>query len=271
MERVVRMRSEDRKPSKRVFPLLQNLDLDSVTFAIVQGVGDPITIEDLNEQEMQDLVLVNLARLAVSGEWTGLLEAGGGGGSDMWCAGLPTDSFEYPVSAFAGGIRGNTYAYVDDTLFMSPFSLGEAATITTARYHIAVIPSSTNVTIAIYETDDAGLPSALLGHNSTSQDTTGEKQITFAASMSLSADTVYWVGLSHDNASNIECTGCLVYVQRGLLPVIGTQAIDGNLNPTTAVYSYTWASSPPDPLTKSSIGTEGQTNSTYVPMIRLGI
>jgi len=73
------MRSEDRKPSRRVFPLLQNLDLDTVTFAQVQGVGDPITIEDLNEQEMQDLVLVNLARLAVSGEWTGLLEAGGGG------------------------------------------------------------------------------------------------------------------------------------------------------------------------------------------------
>jgi len=73
------VRSEDRKPSRRVFPLLQNLDLDTVTFANVQGVGDPITIEDMNEQELQDLVLVNLARLVVSGEWTGLLEAGGGG------------------------------------------------------------------------------------------------------------------------------------------------------------------------------------------------
>jgi len=72
------MRSEDRKPSKRVFPLLQNLDLDTVTFSNVQGVGDSITIEDMNEQELQDLVLVNLARLVVSGEWTGLLEAGGG-------------------------------------------------------------------------------------------------------------------------------------------------------------------------------------------------
>jgi len=61
------MRSEDRKPSKRVFPLLQNLDLDSVTFSQVQGVGDSITIEDMNEQELQDLVLVNLARLVVSG------------------------------------------------------------------------------------------------------------------------------------------------------------------------------------------------------------
>jgi len=70
--RVVGMRAEDRKPSKRVFPLLQNLDLDTVTFAQVQSVGEPISIEDMNEQELQDLVLVNLARLCVSGEWTGL-------------------------------------------------------------------------------------------------------------------------------------------------------------------------------------------------------
>ena len=72
------MRSEDRTPSKRVFPLLQNLDLDSVTFAQIQGVGNPITIEDMNEQEMVDLIICNLARLVCAGEWSGLLEAGGG-------------------------------------------------------------------------------------------------------------------------------------------------------------------------------------------------
>ncbi len=72
------MKAEDRRPSKRVFPLLQNLDLDSVTFSQVQGTGNPISIEDMNEQEMIDLIIVNLARLCVSGEWTGLLEAGGG-------------------------------------------------------------------------------------------------------------------------------------------------------------------------------------------------
>jgi len=73
------MRREDRQPSKRVFPLLQNLDLDSVTFSQVQSVGEPISIEDMNEQEMLDLIIVNLARLCVESEWTGLLEAGGGG------------------------------------------------------------------------------------------------------------------------------------------------------------------------------------------------
>jgi hypothetical protein len=73
------MRSEDRKPSRRVFPLLQNLDLDTVTFAQVQSTGDPISIEDMNEQEMLDLIIVNLARLCVAGEWDGLLTAGSAG------------------------------------------------------------------------------------------------------------------------------------------------------------------------------------------------
>jgi len=72
------MRAEDRKPSKRVFPLLQNLDLDSVTFAQISSTGESITIQDMNEQEMLDLIIVNLARLCVESEWTGLLEAGGG-------------------------------------------------------------------------------------------------------------------------------------------------------------------------------------------------
>ena len=73
MERVVRMRSEDRQPSKRVFPLLQNLDLDNVTFEQIQGVGEPITIEDLNREELVRLIIVNFARLSVKQEWDGLL------------------------------------------------------------------------------------------------------------------------------------------------------------------------------------------------------
>jgi len=60
--------------------MLQNLDLDTVTFAQIASTGDPITIQDMNEQEMIDLIIVNLARLCVAGEWDGLLSAGGGGG-----------------------------------------------------------------------------------------------------------------------------------------------------------------------------------------------
>jgi hypothetical protein len=37
------------------------------------GVGNPITIEMLNEDELRRLILVQLARLSVKSEWNGLL------------------------------------------------------------------------------------------------------------------------------------------------------------------------------------------------------
>ena len=66
------------KRSPRVYTNLQNIDLDTVTFTNVQDTGNPIAIEEMNEDEMIRLVLVNLARLVCAGEWNGLLTAGGG-------------------------------------------------------------------------------------------------------------------------------------------------------------------------------------------------
>ena len=99
------VRSEDRRPSKRVFPLLQNLDLDSVTFAQLQSTGEPISIEDMNEQEMVDLIIVNLARLCVAGEWDGLLTSGGGG--DVSKVGTPVNN-EIGIWTGDGTIEGDS-------------------------------------------------------------------------------------------------------------------------------------------------------------------
>ena len=49
------------KKSPRVYTNLQNLDLDNVTFANVQATGNPINVEEANEDELRRLVLVNLA------------------------------------------------------------------------------------------------------------------------------------------------------------------------------------------------------------------
>ena len=66
------------KKSPRVYTNLQNIDLENITFANIEATGNPIAIEELNEDELRRLVLCNLARLVVKGEWTGLLESGGG-------------------------------------------------------------------------------------------------------------------------------------------------------------------------------------------------
>jgi len=59
--------------SPRVYKLLKTTDLENVTNATVTSIGDPITIEELNREELLRLVLVNFARLSVKQEWDGLL------------------------------------------------------------------------------------------------------------------------------------------------------------------------------------------------------
>ena len=75
---VARMSLPDATRSDRIYPLLQNIDLENLAFATIQGTGETLNIEEMNEDELRRLVLVNLARLTVKGEWNGLLTAGGG-------------------------------------------------------------------------------------------------------------------------------------------------------------------------------------------------
>jgi len=64
--------------SPRVYKLLKNKTLDSeapnsLSQTDIASVGNPISIESLNEDELRRLILVNLARLSVKQEWDGLL------------------------------------------------------------------------------------------------------------------------------------------------------------------------------------------------------
>ena len=59
--------------SPRVYKLLKTTDLDSLTDDDLISVGNPITIEELNREEMIRLIIVQFARLSVKNEWDGLL------------------------------------------------------------------------------------------------------------------------------------------------------------------------------------------------------
>ena len=80
--------------SKRIYQLLEETDLQNLTYSQFQGVAEKLFIEPENEDEMRRLVLVQLARMAVRGDWDGFLTGGGGGGA-------PTDA-EYVVMALDG-------------------------------------------------------------------------------------------------------------------------------------------------------------------------
>jgi len=64
--------------SPRVYKLLKNKTLsaeapNSLAQSDIASVGNPISIESLNEDELRRLILVNLARLTVKQEWDGLI------------------------------------------------------------------------------------------------------------------------------------------------------------------------------------------------------
>jgi len=59
--------------SPRVYKLLKTTDLENLTSDDLANIGNPITIEMLNEDELRRLILVQLARLSVKQEWDGLL------------------------------------------------------------------------------------------------------------------------------------------------------------------------------------------------------
>ena len=62
----------------RVYALLKGQTLENLTGQLATGeflpeVGNPISVEELNEDELRRLVLVKLAVKSVRAEWTGLL------------------------------------------------------------------------------------------------------------------------------------------------------------------------------------------------------
>jgi len=215
------MRPEDRKPSKRVFPLLQNLDLDTVTFAQVQSTGNPISIEDMNEQEMVDLIIVNLARLVVSGEWTGLLEAGGEGvGAVIPTANIGTSYTRHIVTHYP--LTGSTSAGNSSisTSTNSPVSRPFVAPQTGDIDEIGCVISSGNsntLRIGIYS-DSEMAPHELLGYADIDTTSTATVyQTSWSETVSLVRGTVYhamWVRTGDGTSPGIvaESNSALVWI-----------------------------------------------------------
>ena len=217
MERAVRMRPEDRKPSKRVFPLLQNLDLDSVTFAQVQGTGNPISIEDMNEQEMLDLIIVNLARLCCAGEWTGLLEAGGGGGGSILGIGAGAKSSAVYSSLtkqgpFGRGSPDTAMTFNVNPAQYIPFIAPVTATMDSVTISVTTASTGgTDMLMCVYNSDeDTGVPTTQLSDEVTVEcSSTGYIETAFSTAPELEVGKLYYFGMARTENDNVSLTAHL--------------------------------------------------------------
>ena len=197
---VVRMSLPDATRSDRIYPLLQNLDLENLAFATLQGTGETLNIEEMNEDELRRLVLVNLARLTVKGEWDGLLTAASAGSFNAELTSGDDIEATYALNRIDstppfGMNTGNSGVTSRNEPMFFPFIAAESSTVDSIVVNISgAAGSPCNAVVAIYS-DNNGVPQTKLGSDATFDATsTGQVAQTSVGTITLVRGTQYWVG-----------------------------------------------------------------------------
>ena len=126
--------------SMRIYELLKETDLENLSYAQFQGVAEKLFIEPENEDEMRRLVLVQLARMAVRGDWNGFLSGGGGSGA-------PTDA-EYVVMALNGTLSNERNLTAGSRISITDGGAGGNVTIAADASPVTSLVAGTNVTLS---------------------------------------------------------------------------------------------------------------------------
>lgn len=199
----------DAKPDRRIYELLKTTDLENLTFAQFQGVAKTVYAEQGAEDTLRRIVLLNLARLAVAGQWTGLTDAGGGGGADTFSvAGISGVSYGVTQSGY-----GQTYRDVSSSTRLAsdfntpgafPFIAQAAGDMSTLTIYVSAAGTGTDFLAGIY-TNVNGAPSALIGSATFDLAATGYiSQTSFSATITLEAGTAYWIVFGNTGSAGTE-------------------------------------------------------------------
>ena len=201
----------DAKPDRRIYELLKTVDLQSLTFADFQKVAETIYAEQDAEDELRRIVLVNLARLSVAGEWTGLTSAGGGGGLTTPGPAASTSPPEDAINLHIDPLFGQIYPYAPTnqnfSAYSNPlyFAFYAAKSGNLSEMTMRVTTADTtgcDVIFGIYESSD-GLPSNLLGTATFDGSSTGAiTQTSFSATITLTAGELYYYGVVRNSGSS---------------------------------------------------------------------
>lgn len=208
------MNSADR----RVWELLQTIDLENLDITTFQGVAAPIFAQKENKEALEALALIAFARMARQGEFNGWLNAGGGGGG--WTTTgteLYSDYDEFcTLFPFVGRTTSITNQGVTQNQgYCYPFIARKTGTVTQMTIDCnSALAGLTNQNVGIY-TDGPGYPKDIIGNGIFDCTSTGIKSVTSftdqsgnPATIDLTADTVYWVVWGTTDAV-VQTTGIL--------------------------------------------------------------
>ncbi len=200
------------KKSPRVYTLSQNTDLENMAYATLQSIGQPINIEEMNEDELRRLVLVNLARLAVKGEWSGLLSAGGG---VAWVLPTPNTSYNNGDYSFVNAnppygdcsTATRTASGVEDKTNFFPFIASTSGDVAAMQMVIEGAAASTcNMLIGVYSDND-GYPGTLAGYATFDATSAATVVVTsFSDTITTVQGTQYWIGYTRSHSVAFDYT-----------------------------------------------------------------
>lgn len=225
----------DALPDKRIYELLKTVDLENLSFADFQGVAKTIYAEQGAEDELRRIILVNLARLSVKGEWNGLTTAASGGSTPTYGipSGISGSSIGTTQSRVGQGYAGlsssarNLSDY--DTPGAFPIIAQASGNVSSLTVHCNASEAGVNALVGFY-TDNNGSPDSLMGFGTFSMGSTGYvTQTSFSATITLEAGKAYWLVFGNDD--NSTSTAGL----RRLSDLVGFGIVEDNS------YEYPWA------------------------------
>jgi len=106
----------DADPDKRMYKLLKNIDLENLSFEQFQSTAQTVFAEPESEDTLRRIVLINLSRMAVAGQWNGLTTAGG---ATPGTGGYVSNYWYAPMS---NGASAAVYALTADKLYLVPIT-----------------------------------------------------------------------------------------------------------------------------------------------------
>jgi len=196
----------DADPDKRMYKLLKNIDLENLTFEQFQSTAQTVFAEPESEDTLRRIVLINLSRMAVAGDWNGLTTAGGGSDYNVI---LPEDFGDtgyvrYVVNSYPpwGGTTTTSQNFSTSTLYdrcyFYPFIAPESGVVAEMGIEFIVASSEANdIQVGIYSTTAiTGAPDTLLGKGVFDSESTGAVYDTsLSSTVTLVKGTMYWIGI----------------------------------------------------------------------------
>ena len=194
----------DALPDRRIYELLKTVDLENLTFSDFQKVAQTIYAEQGAEDELRRIVLLNLARLSVAGEWSGLTSAGGAGGQTLISSTTinGTGTSYNTTYNVAGTVARSTVAAqsIVGSVFIVPFVAPRSATVASLTLDVSTADGEADV--GFYNVTDDGGVGTLIGKATIDCTSTGLRtQSTLSATVTFEKGKTYWLGFVKSSGS----------------------------------------------------------------------